>query len=39
LAVLVLAACSKPAEPPEPQAHDPASDMIGGHNFTPRRLR
>ena len=28
LAVLGLTAC-KPAEPPEPQAYDPASDVIG----------
>lgn len=28
-AVLGLAACSEPAEPPEPQAYDPASDVIG----------
>jgi hypothetical protein len=29
LAVIGLAACSEPAEPPEPQAYDPASDVIG----------
>ncbi len=26
---LGLAACSEPAEPPEPKAYDPASDVIG----------
>ncbi len=28
-AVLSLAACGKPAEPPEPKAYDPSSDVIG----------
>lgn len=28
-AVLSLAACGRPAEPPEPKAYDPASDVIG----------
>ncbi|MEZ5562189.1 MAG: hypothetical protein R3F27_04445 [Gammaproteobacteria bacterium] len=29
LAALAIAACSEPAEPPEPQAYDPESDVIG----------
>lgn len=29
LIVLGLAACSEPAEPPEPKAYDPSSDVIG----------
>lgn len=29
LTLLGLAACSEPAEPPAPQAYDPASDVIG----------
>lgn len=29
LAALTLTACSEPAEPPEPQAYDPESDVIG----------
>lgn len=29
LAALAITACSEPAEPPEPKAYDPASDVIG----------
>lgn len=29
LAALAITACGKPAEPPEPKAYDPASDVIG----------
>ncbi|MFZ1623423.1 MAG: hypothetical protein WAU48_01375 [Gammaproteobacteria bacterium] len=28
-AVLSLAACGKPAEPPEPKIYDPSADVIG----------